>query len=183
MVYGAKELAAAFRTVRANTIQIAEDFPESKYDFRASPESRTVGQTLTHIALGHSIYHHIQSNKVTDITTVNFGELVQRVGAEEAKPRNKAEIVSLLKSQGDKFAAFLEGLSESFLAERVTMPPGAEPSTKSRLEMLLSPKEHEMHHRGQLMMLQRMCGLVPHLTRQMQERFARTAQATAGTPS
>ena len=51
------------------------------------------------------------------------------------------------------------------------MPSGAEPPTKSRFEMLLSAKEHEMHHRGQLMMLQRMVGLVPHLTRQMQERM------------
>ena len=52
------------------------------------------------------------------------------------------------------------------------MPPGAEPATKTRFEMLLSPKEHEMHHRGQLMLLQRMIGQVPHLTRQMQERMA-----------
>ena len=43
--------------------------------------------------------------------------------------------------------------------------------------MLLSPKEHEMHHRGQLMLLQRMIGLVPHLTRQMQERMAQHAAA------
>ena len=33
--YGGKELAAAFRTVRKNTIQIAEDIPEDKYDFQA----------------------------------------------------------------------------------------------------------------------------------------------------
>jgi uncharacterized damage-inducible protein DinB len=39
--------------------------------------------------------------------------------------------------------------------------------------MLLSAKEHEMHHRGQLMMLERMVGVVPHLTRLMQERMAR----------
>jgi uncharacterized damage-inducible protein DinB len=38
--------------------------------------------------------------------------------------------------------------------------------------MLLSPKEHEMHHRGQLMVLERMLGLVPHLTRQFQDRMA-----------
>ena len=60
------------------------------------------------------------------------------------------------------------------------MPPGAEPATKSRFEMLLGPKEHEMHHRGQLTVLQRMIGVVPHLTRQMQERMARMqAQASA----
>ena len=57
------------------------------------------------------------------------------------------------------------------------MPPGAEPTTKTRFEMLMSAKEHEMHHRGQLMLLQRMIGLVPHLTRRMQERMAQHAPA------
>jgi uncharacterized damage-inducible protein DinB len=179
--YGAKELARSFRTVRNNTIQAAEEIPEAKFDFRASPDCRTIGQTLVHIAIGSGIQHHIHANKVDDLKKVNFGEIVQRMGAEEAKPRTKAEILSLLKSEGDKFAAFLEGLSDSFLSEQVTLPPGADPASKSRFEMLLSPKEHEMHHRGQLMMLQRMIGLVPHLTRQMQERFAQ--MQAAGQPA
>jgi uncharacterized damage-inducible protein DinB len=37
----------------------------------------------------------------------------------------------------------------------------------------MSIKEHEMHHRGQLMMIERILGIVPHLTRQMEERMAR----------
>ena len=40
--YGAKELAAAFRTVRKNTIQIAEEIPEEHYGFHAAPGTRTV---------------------------------------------------------------------------------------------------------------------------------------------
>jgi uncharacterized damage-inducible protein DinB len=176
MTYGSKELAASFRTVRSNTIKIAEEIPESKYDFRAAPDTRSIGGTLVHIALLSSFQLHMQGNRITDIVQVNFPELMQKVGGEEAKPRTKAEIIALLKSEGDKFAAYLEGLSDAFLAERVTMPSGAEPPTKSRFEMLLSPKEHEMHHRGQLMMLQRMVGLVPHLTRQAQERMAASAR-------
>ena len=39
-----------------------------------------------------------------------------------------------------------------------------------------------MHHRGQLMMLQRMIGLVPHLTRQMQERMAQMQAAATTQP-
>ena len=177
--YGCKELAASFRTVRSNTIKIAEEIPENKYDFRAAPDTRTVGQTLTHIALGPGFQHHIQSNKITDLKTVNFPALMQQFGAEEAKPRNKAEIIAFLKSEGEKFASFLEGLSDSFLAEPVTMPPGATPATKSRFEMLLGAKEHEMHHRGQLMLVQRMIGQVPHLPRQMQERMAQAQAAQA----
>jgi uncharacterized damage-inducible protein DinB len=102
---------------------------------------------------------------------------MKTVQAEEAKPRTKAEIVAFLKSEGDKFASFLEGLPESFLSETVKMPPHLQPPAKSRFEMLLGAKEHEMHHRAQLMTLQRMIGQVPHLTRQMQERFAAMAAA------
>jgi len=177
--YGGKEMAASFRTVRANTIKIAEEVPEEKYGFRATPETRTIGETLTHIALGTNFQNHVHSNKISELATINFPELLQRFRADEVKPRTKAEIVALLKSEGDKFATFLEGMSEPFLAERVSSSPGAEPSSRSRFEMLLSAKEHEMHHRAQLMTLQRMIGQVPHLTRQMQERMARAQQAQA----
>lgn len=178
--YGSKELAAAFRTVRENTIKIAEEIPENKYDFKPAPDCRSIGQTLAHIAISTGIQSHIHGNKISDMKTMNFMELFQTFTAEEAKPRTKAETIAFLKAEGDQFAAFLEGLPESFLAEQVAMPPGAQPATKVRFEMLMSAKEHEMHHRGQLMTIQRMIGQVPHLTRQMQERIAQMTQAAAG---
>ena len=48
--YGGKHLADAFRTVRKNTIAIAQDIPEDKYTYRAAPNTRTVSQLLVHIA-------------------------------------------------------------------------------------------------------------------------------------
>ena len=181
--YGGKELAAAFRTVRNNTIKIAEEIPEDKYSFKAANDCRTIGQTLVHIALGTTFQSHIQTNKISDLKTVNFVELMQKMGAEEAKPRTKAETIALLKKEGDTFASFLEGLQEPFLTERVAMPPGGDVADKSRFEMLLGAKEHEMHHRAQLMTMQRMIGQVPHLTRQMQERFAQRAAAAQAQPA
>ena len=178
--YGQKQLAAGFRQVRGNTVQIAEEIPENKYSFKAAPDCRTVGQLLAHIAFGPSFQLHIQQNRVSDLKTVNFPALIQKMMAEEGTPRTKAETIAWLKSEGETFASYLEGLDEAFLAEQVAMPPGAQPASKSRFEMLLSPKEHEMHHRGQLMVIQRMVGLVPHLTRQMQERMA---QATSVAPA
>jgi uncharacterized damage-inducible protein DinB len=176
--YGGKELAAAFRTVRNNTIKIAEEIPENKYDFTPAPECRSVARTLSHLATATGVQHYIHSNKITELKNVNWMEIFKDYSAEEAKPRTKAELVAWLKSEGDKFASFLEGLPESFLAEQVAMTPGAPgPATKTRFEMLLSPKEHEMHHRGQLMTMQRMIGQVPHLTRQMQERMAQMQAA------
>ena len=177
--YGAKNLAASFRQVRNNTIQIANEIPEANYSFMPAPDTRSVGQLLTHIALGAGIQIHIHGSKVNDLKAVNFMELFQKSMAEEAKPRTKAEIIDFLHTEGEKVAAFLDGLSDDFLAEPVTQPPGMQPATKTRFEMLMSMKEHEMHHRGQLMLAQRMLGLVPHLTRQMQERMAQRAAAAA----
>jgi uncharacterized damage-inducible protein DinB len=177
--YGSREIADAFRTVRNNTIKIAEEIPETQYGFRPSPDSRTVAQTLAHIAVSPNFQHHVHANKVTDMKTVNFQELFDKFGAEENKPRSKAELIAFLRSEGDKFAAFIETVPESALSERVNLPPGAEPASKSRFEMLLGAKEHEMHHRGQLMTIERMVGVVPHLTRQMQERMQRMQTAAA----
>jgi uncharacterized damage-inducible protein DinB len=175
-IYTGKDLARSFREVRGNTITIAEEIPDSQYAFQATPETRSVARLLAHVALAPSFQLYTHTNRIADLKAINFAELLARAAADEAQPRTKDEILALLRGEGDKFATFVEGLSDAFLAERVTMRPGAQPATKSRLEMLMSPKEHEMHHRAQLMLVQRMLGLVPHLTRRQQERFAQPRQ-------
>ena len=171
--YSAKELAAAFRTVRNNTVKIAEEIPEDKYSFQAASESRTVAQTLVHIATGTrfaTLVHGEQ--KLKTLAGFNFYSFMHPILAEEQKPRTKAGIVKLLRDSGDQFAKWLEGLSDAFLGEQVSFPEGVQPPTKTRFEMLLGVKEHEMHHRAQLMVLERMLGIIPHLTREQQARMA-----------
>ena len=171
-VYTGKDLARSFRDVRANTITIAEEIPDSKYTFRAAPDVRSVARLLTHIAVAPRLQLHIHTNRIDDVMKANFAEFLSMAAAEEATPRGKSEVVSLLASEGERLATYFEGLDDSFLAERVAMPAGSPLASKSRLEMLMSPKEHEMHHRGQLMLVQRMLGLVPHLTRRREEQMA-----------
>ena len=72
-----------------------------------------------------------------------------------------------------------EVVAEEVAAEQVRLPPASGASAKNRFEMLLSTKEHEMHHRAQLMVIQRLLGIVPHLTRNRQARAADAAPARA----
>src|SRR5579871_2764845 len=96
--YGGTDLARAYRTVRANTLKIAEEIPEDKYDFAPAPGTRTVRQLLTHIALSDS-FTSIHKEKRTSFEGVNFPEFVAMMQQEEAKPRSKAEVIALLKQR------------------------------------------------------------------------------------
>jgi len=178
--YGAKQLAESFRTVRKNTIQIAQDIPEDKYSFKAAEDVRTVEKLLTHIALSYTFQYSVHRERRTTMYGFNFPALMQQLQAEEAKPRTKDEVIELLRTEGEKWASFLEGLSEDSLGETITMPPGGTPPQRTRFDMVLSVKEHEMHHRGQLMLIERILGIVPHLTRQFQERMAQSQMRNSG---
>ncbi|MGB7848014.1 MAG: DinB family protein [Candidatus Acidiferrum sp.] len=175
--YGGKELADAFRTVRKNTIQVAEDIPDSSYGFVAAPEVRSVGRMLTHVAISTRIWEEVHKKRLTTLVGFDFFGTMDAFAAEEAKPRSKAEIVALLRKEGDQFATWLETLTPEVLAETVTEPDGK--TAKTRFERLLSAKEHEMHHRAQLMLIERQLGIVPHLTRQFNERVAQMRAARA----
>lgn len=177
--YDAKNLGQAFRTVRKNTIQVAEEIPEDKYDFRPAEGTRTVAETLKHIAVSTKWPLRVHGERLTEVKFEMFPEVMAQAARAEAKLIAKSDILKALHDNGEVFATFVEGLSDEVLAETVSFPPQANMPPKTRFEMLLSSKEHEMHHRGQLMLVERMIGIVPHLTRQMQERMAAMNQQQA----
>ncbi len=78
--YGGKELARSFRTVRRNTLIVAEEIPETQYGFRVTPESRSVAEILAHIAItsrNNRDAHAVR--KITTMVGVNFFELARQL--------------------------------------------------------------------------------------------------------
>ena len=181
--YSGQDMARSFRTVRNNTIRVAEDIPEEQYGFRAAPETNTVAQTLAHIAAAPRWAKSMHTLLITHPDAATFRAGHAEVTKYQATLTTKAQILEALRAGGEEFASWLETLSDETLAERVYFPEGAQPPSKTRFEMLLSPKEHEMHHRAQLMLVERMLGIVPHLTRDQQARMAAMEQKAASAPS
>lgn len=163
--YDPKDMAESWRTVRKNTIQVAEDIPEDQYSFRAAPDTMSVGEILAHLAATPHWANqcHFVDQK-TAITMDDFGRWMGEVGTTSKSLTTKAAIVAALKADGEAFAAGLESMTDAQLGEQVALPMGG----KTRFEMLLGVKEHEMHHRAQLFLMERMIGIVPHLTRARQ---------------
>ena len=163
--YGSKDMADSWRTVRKNTVQVAEDIPEEKYTFRAAPDTMSVGEILAHLATTPhwAIQCHFVE-KMSSVAMEDFGKWMGEVGAASKTLTSKAAIVDALKTNGEAVATGLEAMTDSQLGEKVGLPMG----DKTRFEMLLGLKEHEMHHRAQLFLIERMIGIVPHLTRARQ---------------
>ena len=167
--YGPTQMAASWRTVRKNTLQVAEDIPADEYDFRAADGTMTVGEMLAHIAVAPRWAQQCHFVECLDtVTGEDFGRWMGELGGVAASLTTKAEIIEALTTGGEDLGTQLESMTEDQLAEEVTLPMGK----KTRFEMLLGTKEHEMHHRAQLFLIERMLGIVPHLTRARQARSA-----------
>lgn len=169
--YGAKNLADSWRTVRKNTIQVAEEIPADKYDFKAAPDTRSVAEMLGHMAMATHWAEgvHFVENKHT-VSMEDFGRYMGEAGETAKAMTTKAVIIEALTTRGEAFARHLESATEAKLGEDVSFAPPIPGPGKSRFEMLLGVKEHEMHHRAQLFLIERMLGIVPHLTRARQQR-------------
>jgi len=174
--YSGTDFGRAFRTVRNNTILVAMDIPAEQWGFRATPESMSVHEILAHLAASTTwqLKLHGQDKK-TFVTFEDFGAYIGAAKAFEQAVDTREAVLQALESEGEAFASFLDSLTEAELAERVGFPAPLDPPSKTRFEMLMGAKEHEMHHRAQLMVCQRLIGVVPHLTRARQARTAAPA--------
>jgi uncharacterized damage-inducible protein DinB len=173
--YGTKEIADSFRTVRRNTITLADEIPADQYDFTPAAGLRSVRGQLAHISVATRWQVRLHRDRVTFVDFERFGAEMARGATEEQALATKDQIVAALRADGEEFTSFVESLEEERLADTIGFP--IPPPTKSRFELLLGVKEHEMHHRAQLMLVQRLLGIVPHLTRQ---REAARVAAAAG---
>jgi uncharacterized damage-inducible protein DinB len=161
-LYGIRQLVDSMRAVRANTILMADDIPESKYDYRPTPVSRSIAETLVHIAwlaTSDRILH--EDKHLEALEGFDFPALLRKSEVEEKRRRSKAEIIELLRADGERQARWLEQHPETFFAERVQLPGGG---SVSRFEMILATKEHELQHRAQLTVIDRLIGVVPRFT-------------------
>jgi hypothetical protein len=133
-LYGPKQLADSMRTVRKNTILMADDIPEKEYDYRPTMESRSVAEILVHVASRSRFDHFVHEEEhLSSLEGFDFGALLKKSEAEEKRPRSKSEIITLLRTEGDRWC-WVEGLPEAVLSEQVRQPAGA---SKTGFEMLL----------------------------------------------
>lgn len=158
----------SFKAVRGNTIEVARDIPADKYDFRGAPETRTVAELfrdiirITEFVVGVAI-----SREKVDFAEKprdEWGKMF--VKTDLAALTTPEQVVAALQVSMDDLCDRVMATDDSFLNETFLAPDGR---NKVRLWMVNTAKEQEMAMRAQLMLIERMLGIVPHTTRRQQE--------------
>src|SRR5689334_2814001 len=106
--YNAHDLARSFQTVRNNTIKIAEEIPEEKYSFRPAEGTRTVAETLAHIAVLPNFAQQMHTERRPSLDFAGFAAAMQKIAAAEAALNTKTKILDALKSGNESFTKFLD---------------------------------------------------------------------------
>ncbi len=122
---------------------IAANFPENKYDFKATPEVRTFAQQLLHLAFWNQWVAQRAQGKKPDEKP---NELPR------SQYKTKAQVTAVLKESFEEAVAALRAQSDDQVMQSLVM----------WTEFL----EHTGEHYGQLVMYYRLSGLVPPESRQ-----------------
>jgi len=139
----AGEIARQFASVNQRVLEMAKDFPATKYDYRLRPEMRSFGAVLVHIASGNVFAAkaggaaHLDWNQWTELDPANY--------------KTKEATVALLEKSIADATATLKSLP----AERF----------HSSLQPWIAVIEHAGEHYGLLVAYYRANGIVPPASR------------------
>jgi len=131
-----EQISFRFNDVNRRVLEMAKDFPEAKYKFKATPEVRSFGEVVLHILAGNAY-----------AAKRGRGENVQWDEVDPKQYTTKAQIVELLEKSINDSSATLKGLPPSRFTES--------------LAPWLAVIVHNEEHYGQLVVYYRINGLVP----------------------
>jgi uncharacterized damage-inducible protein DinB len=130
-------------------IAMAEDFPEDKYDFKATPAQRGFADQLLHAANANYFFTNLA--------------LGQKPPAEEDPKREnyktKADVVAFVKKSFADGAAAIKAKGDKGMAS-VVVDPDAHQQVRL-YDLAYGLIEHSGEHYGQLAVYYRVAGLVP----------------------
>jgi hypothetical protein len=139
----AKEVQQAYNGVKNNLIRAAEKMPDDAYDFKASPDIRSFGALIGHIA----------DSQMRTCSALN-GEMKQLNASSKTA---KADLVAALKESFDACDKTYGSLTDANAAEMIKGPRGE----RSRLGMLMGNVIHDNEEYGYLAVYMRLKSIVP----------------------
>ena len=139
----------AWNDIGRKLIAMAEDFPESKYDFKPVPAERSFAEQLLHAAGANNFFIYPASGQ----------KLPAMEDPKRDQYKTKADIVAYVKKSFADGAQLITSKGDGGMNDLVTDPESHEQVRV--VDMAYGVIEHSGEHYGQLAVYYRVAGLVP----------------------
>lgn len=160
-----EETLEGWRDVREGLIEEVENIPADRFDFRPTPDVRSVAELLQHILEVALMMTGELTRPDTDFRRASWPELLDLYGAHVKTAATKAELLDLLRTTIGEAEQLFLGAGELHMLQLITRFDG---ERGTRLAWLAHGIAQEMYHRGQLTLYERLLGIEPALTQRIQ---------------
>src|SRR5215813_13498905 len=151
-----EEMFDFWKEVRAGLIAELEQIPAEQFAFQATPESRSVAGISRHVVEAQKLLTGELCRPDTDFKRVPIRELAERHAAGAHSGGDKEELIGSLRSTMESAEAALRAFREKV--------QGLDGKTMSKLVFLYFYITHEMYHRGQISVYERLMQIEPAMT-------------------
>ena len=147
------ETLSAWNDIGRRLVDMAEDFPEDKYDFKTTPAQRSFAENLLHVA----------SDYCREISAIKGSQVGPKVDPmkdfQRADYKAKADVVKLLKQAVADGASVIKAQGDAGLTKESKNPYDG--AMQHVWFAWMGAIEHAGEHYGQLAVYYRVAGLVP----------------------
>ncbi|HET9409811.1 MAG TPA: DinB family protein [Candidatus Sulfotelmatobacter sp.] len=144
-----KVVLDAWNDIGRKLIAMAEDFPEDKYDYKATPVERSFAENLLHAAgVNYFFTNLVKGEKPPAAEDPKRDQYKTKADVVAFVKKSFADGADAIKAKGDK--GMSELLVDSFANQQIRVS-----------DMAYGFIEHSGEHYGQLVVYYRLAGLVP----------------------
>lgn len=159
-----EEALEAWTDTRQGLVDEVKNIPAKRFDFRPTPEVRSVKEVVVHILEVAMMMNGELTRTDTNFHRLPWPRLLRLHAAEAYRAKTKGELLALLRSQIKRAERKFLGVGELHMLQLIKRFDG---QRGTRLAWLHHGITHEEYHRGQLTVYQRLMGIEPALTKKI----------------
>ena len=164
-------IVEGWKEIRAGLIEEVSQIPADQFSFRATPDTRSVSELVQHIIETQKTLVGEAARPETNLMRQTLADHAKEYAPEVAGVTDKNGLLELLRTSMETSEASLRTAGDA-LNEPGRGLGGRE---LRKIELVSFGISHEMYHRGQLTVYERLLQVEPALTRRFRVMTARAA--------
>ena len=161
-------LIDTWKDVRNGFIDEVNNVPADKFDFCATPDTRSVADLVQHVIQTQKVLVGELCRADSNFQITRFPEMIQKYAGGVSAVKEKDELLKLLKESMTEAESTIRSFGEKGLNEMTTRLD----KQITKMSFLQFSVSHEMYHRGQFTVYERLLKIEPVLTSRIKKMMS-----------